>query len=231
PSLLSTFSSLLYPGMSRISTEYMEGLCSQLRESEASRWQLHDQCTRLERLVNVLRKKVNGLSTFESTARQEGTKVMLVDLTLHGANTEGHAGSGHQHPPTSTSSEGEPKDSLSSLESVETASASSWRRGDVANPSHSAHSTASIHSSNTPHISSSPCASNNSHSAHHASPASPQSNSDKANAISNHSGCSTSTSHKSQASLPHRHHGSNTLAENDHHNIPSVTIVGPITEL
>ncbi|XP_069946892.1 uncharacterized protein [Cherax quadricarinatus] len=218
-------------GVSRISAEYMEGLCTQLRESEASRWQLHDQCTRLERLVNVLRKKVNGLNVVEPSLRQDGAKLTLVDLTLHGPPTEGPPNLGQRNPTASTSSEGEPKDSLSSLESVETASASSWRRGDVANTSN--HSAANFHSSymlhNTPsHLSTlNPSHNNHTNLTH---PTTVQASSAQAMPIhSNHSSLSTSSGHTPSAS-PH-HHRQQGTSERDSRHIPGVTIVGPITEL
>ncbi|XP_042874157.1 uncharacterized protein LOC122254524 isoform X1 [Penaeus japonicus] len=222
-------------GVSRISAEYMEGLCTQLRESEASRWQLHDQCTRLERLVNVLRKKVNGLGVLESGVRTEGTKLTLVDLTLHGPATESPPGSGHHHLPASTSSEGEPKDSLSSLESVETASASSWRRGEV--PSITSHSNANLQSSYISQHSSSPHATLNTHLNNHTNllhcsqTPSNQIQSGQVNSCHSSSSLSPPSSHSPHTSPHHRQQGTSSATDRDTKYIPGVTIVGPITEL
>ncbi|KAG7176022.1 hypothetical protein Hamer_G016986 [Homarus americanus] len=219
------------PGVTRISAEYMEGLCTQLRESEASRWQLHDQCTRLERLVNVLRKKVNGLSVVEPGVRQEGTKLTLVDLTLHGPPGEVSLNSGQRNPAVSTSSEGEPKDSLSSLESVETASASSWRRGELPNTSN--HSATNLHSSYVLHHSPSPLSTLSINHGGHGnlihSTTTPANPSQSIPIHSNHSSLSTSSGHTPNAS-PH-HHRQQGVSERDPRHIPGVTIVGPITEL
>lgn len=220
-----------FQGISRVSAEYMEGLCSQLRESEASRWQLHDQCARLERLVNVLRKKVNGLSSLETTGRQEGTKLTLVDLTLHRSNSDCPPSSAQPQPhlPASTSSEGEPKDSLSSLESVETASASSWRRGDVPN---SVHSPTVLHSSSILQHETSPGSALSSHHVHHSSFVHSnlsQSGSEKSVPIS--PSTSSYSALPSHVSPHHRQQGSSDVTECDPRNIPGVTIVGPITEL
>nr|XP_045580970.1 uncharacterized protein LOC123744844 isoform X1 [Procambarus clarkii] len=218
-------------GVGRVSAEYMEGLCTQLRESEVSRWQLHDQCTRLERLVNVLRKKVNGLSAIEPNTRQDGTKLTLVDLTVHGPPTEGSPNSGQRNPAASTSSEGEPKDSLSSLESVETASASSWRRGDVPNTSN--HSSTNLHSSYVLHHTTSPLSTLNPSHNNHANLI--HSTTVQASPVqvipvhSNQSSLSTSSGHTPSAS-PH-HHRQQGTSERDSRHIPGVTIVGPITEL
>ena len=77
---------------------------------------------------------------------QEGTKLTLVDLSLRAPPAEGISSSSHLNTQPSTSSEGEAKDSLSSLESVETASASSWKRGEVPSTT-SGHSTTNMHSS------------------------------------------------------------------------------------
>lgn len=221
-------------GISRISAEYMEGLCTQLRESETLRWQLHDHCTRLERLVNVLRKKVNGLNVVEPSLRQESTKLTLVDLSLHGPPADGPPNSGHHNPPTSTSSEGEPRDSLSSLESVETASASSWRRGDI--PSTSSHSTTNVHSSYLlPHTSSPHSTLNTTHSSHTSIIHSTMTQSapiQSASIHSHHTNLSSSLSHTPNAS-PHHHQpqGPSVINEREPRYIHGVTIVGPITEL
>lgn len=213
----------------------MEGLCTQLRESETLRWQLHDHCTRLERLVNVLRKKVNGLNVVEPSLRQEGTKLTLVDLSLHDPSAEGPPNSGHHNPPTSTSSEGEPRDSLSSLESVETASASSWRRGDI--PTTLCHSTTNVHSTYLlPHTSSPHSTLNTSHSSHASIIHSTMTQSTPIQPVSihsHHSSLSPSLNHTPNAS-PHHHHqqqGQNVVNERDPRSIHGVTIVGPITEL
>lgn len=234
---VSVFSSSLnyFSGVSRVSAEYMEGLCTQLRESETSRWQLLDQCTRLEKLVKVLRKKVNGLGILESGVRTEGTKLTLVDLTLHGPATESPPGSGHHHLPASTSSEGEPKDSLSSLESVETASASSWRRGEV--PSITSHSNTNLHSSYISQHSSSPHATLNTHLNNHTNllhSSQTQSNhiqSGQVNSCHSSSSLSPPSSHSPHTSPHHRQQGTSSASDRDAKYIPGVTIVGPITEL
>ncbi|XP_068202569.1 uncharacterized protein [Palaemon carinicauda] len=221
-------------GISRVSAEYMEGLCTQLQESEVSRWQLHEQCTRLERLVNVLRKKVNGLSTLETTGLQEGTKLTLVDFTLLRPNSDGPPNSTQPHLPTSTSSEGEHKDSMSSLESIETASASSWRRGDVP---YSSHSPTVLHSNSLLHHESSTSSAPNSHYGHHGNFVNStlyqsHSNSEKSVPINpSPSSYSSSSSTAPHISPHHRQQGSSDVAECDPHNIPGITIVGPITEL
>lgn len=214
-----------------MTTDCMEGLYTQLRESEFSRWQLHDQCARLERLVNVLRKKVNGLNVLEPGGRADSTKVTLVDMTLHGAPTEGPLGPGHSNPVTLTSSEGEPKDSLSSLESVETASASSWKRGDLPGNNVS-HSQSNLHSSYVllhTADSSQPTLATSHNNPTSSTPA-------KSNPLqsvpnsSNHSSLSQSSG-PTPSSSPHHQQRSNGVSEAEPRHIPGVTIVGPITEL
>ncbi|XP_050686317.1 uncharacterized protein LOC126980415 isoform X3 [Eriocheir sinensis] len=235
-------------GLSSVSNEYVEGLCSQLRESEASRWQLHDQCAKLERLVSVLRKKVNGLNVVESSMVQEGTKLTLVDLSLRGPPpAEGTSSSGPINTHPSTSSEGEPKDSLSSLESVETTSASSWKRGEVPNSS-SGHSTTNLHSSYVLLHSSNPSHGNHANllfssmaqTSPHQSPAGNQSMSSAPPSLgptSSSPSLSVSPHHNSY----HHHHQQQqqqqqpqqqgTSLRNDPKHLTGVTLVGPITEL
>ncbi|XP_076041445.1 uncharacterized protein LOC143025528 isoform X2 [Oratosquilla oratoria] len=132
----------------------LECLSNQLQESENCRHLLSDQCARLEHLVSSLRKKINGVT---SEAIHDGTSLTLVDLTLHDEHLNTMGGkstsnnliqtqynsrnmantSANRSNPSTGSSDGDGRDSLSSLDSVETASVSSWRRGDPRSVPHS----------------------------------------------------------------------------------------------
>lgn len=169
---------------------------------------------------------------------QEGTKLTLVDMSLRGPPpAEGHL---NTHP--STSSEGEPKDSLSSLESVETASASSWKRGEVPN-STSGHSTTNLHSSYVLLHSANPSHSNHSNllfsSVAQSSPhQSPSVNPTLSSAPPSLGQISSSPSSSVSPHHNYHHHQQQqqqqqqgTNLRNDPKHITGVTIVGPITEL
>ncbi|KAK4305383.1 hypothetical protein Pmani_022725 [Petrolisthes manimaculis] len=211
-----------YQGVVRSCTQCVECGYGKQGGEGAAKGQLEEQCARLECLAAALRQKMTGFSM-----GQPGSKVTLVDLALHHHHhNNNNSNTNHNHRGASTSSEGDPRDSLSSLESVETASASSWRRGEVSAPPTC---NQSLSSSNPPPALHSSCL------FHHQglSQSSPLHSIQQPNTIPGSSPGSSPLHYQTSStpsSSPHHYHN-NKGNDKDQRNIPGVTIVGPITEL
>lgn len=241
-------------GVGRVCTQCVESGYGKQSGEGPVQGQLEEQCARLECLAAALRQKMTGFSLGQPGSKVTLVDLALHHSpSLSGDTTSAHyhhrhhhhhhhnttpssttttnsnnnnSNTNHNHRGASTSSEGDPRDSLSSLESVETASASSWRRGEVSAPT----CNQSMTTSNPP-----PSALHSSclYLQQGSSQSSPLHSIQQPIALPCSSPGSSPLHYQTSStpsSSPHHYHN-NKGNDKDQRNIPGVTIVGPITEL